>query len=811
MAESNHADANLFDDWLGEDIPPSESFEQAQFPILPLRDTVLYPHMVAPLFVGRTPSVRAIHAAMETNQRVVVVAQKDGDLEEPTFDDLYNVGTEVVIGRMLRMPDGTTSIWVQGQRRVRITERVQEEPYFVATVAPIEETGEDSVTTEALMRAVLALFEKVVQYSRTLPDDAYIAAMNADEPGWLADLIASILEIEISERQELLEIADRDKRLQRISVLLGEELDVLELENQIHDQVQQEVDRSQREYFLREQMRIIQSELGENDPYLQDIDQLRERIDGSKMPDEVRERAEKELSRLAAMPSAAPEVSVIRTYVEWLIELPWEEATVDQLDIAKAAKLLDNSHYGLPKAKERILEHLAVRQLAGDKIKSPILCFVGPPGTGKTSLGRSIAEALGRRFVRVSLGGIRDEAEIRGHRRTYVGALPGRIIQTMRRAGTKNPVFMLDEVDKLGLDFRGDPASALLEVLDPEQNYAFSDHYLEVPFDLSKVLFITTANLLSPIPEALEDRMEVIPFPGYMEEEKLQIARQFLIPHQLEQNGLERLQFSDGALTMLIREYTEEAGVRNLDREIANICRKVARRVAEHKTAPQRITRRAITRHLGPPRYSKGLLSDEDQIGVATGVAWTEAGGDTLLIEVSILPGKGTVQLTGQLGDVMQESAQTALSYVRTLAEPYGFDDLDFDKIDIHLHVPEGAVPKDGPSAGVTISVALLSALTDRPIRHDVAMTGEVTLRGHILPIGGVREKALAARRAGLTTLILPEDNRADTSEVPAALRRGIKFVFVKHMDQVLPMVLGEAANQGEDDGEGDATPDTAS
>jgi len=413
--------------------------------------------------------------------------------------------------------------------------------------------------------------------------------------------------------------------------------------------------------------------------------------------------------------------------------------------------------------------------------------------------------------VRVSLGGIRDEAEIRGHRRTYVGALPGRIIQTMRRAGTKNPVFMLDEVDKLGLDFRGDPASALLEVLDPEQNYAFSDHYLEVPFDLSKVLFITTANLLSPIPEALEDRMEVIHFPGYMEEEKLQIARQFLIPHQLEQNGLERLQFSDGALTMLIREYTEEAGVRNLDREIANICRKVARRVAEHKTAPQRITRRAITRHLGPPRFSRGLLSDIDQIGVATGVAWTEAGGDTLLIEVSILPGKGSVQLTGQLGDVMQESAQTALSYVRTLAEPYGFDDLDFDKVDIHLHVPEGAVPKDGPSAGVTISVALLSALTDRPIRHDVAMTGEVTLRGHILPIGGVREKALAARRAGLTTMILPEDNRADTSEVPAALRRGIKFIFVKHMDQVLPIVLGEAADQGIDDTQGDATPETAS
>ncbi|MGC9359428.1 MAG: endopeptidase La, partial [Anaerolineae bacterium] len=616
MAESNQTDATLFDDWLGEDLPPSEAFEEAQFPILPLRDTVLYPHMVAPLFVGRPPSVRAIHAAMETNQRVVVVAQRDGDVEKPTFDDLFTVGTEVVIGRMLRMPDGTTSIWVQGQRRVRMIEQIQQDPYFLASFAPIEETGEESVATEALTRAVLALFEKVVQYSHSLPDDAYIAAMNADEPGWLADLIASILELDIDERQELLEIADCVERLQRISVMLGAELDVLELENQIHDQVQQEVDRNQREYFLREQMRIIQSELGETDPYLQEIEQLRERVNASTMPDEARERAEKEVSRLAAMPSAAPEVSIIRTYVEWLLELPWEESTADRLDISEAAKVLDATHYGLPKAKERILEHLAVRQLAGDKVKSPILCFVGPPGTGKTSLGRSIADALGRRFVRVSLGGIRDEAEIRGHRRTYVGALPGRIIQTMRRAGTKNPVFMLDEIDKLGLDFRGDPASALLEVLDPEQNYAFSDHYLELPFDLSKVLFITTANLLSPIPEALEDRMEVIYFPGYMEEEKIQIAQKFLIPHQLVHHGLKQLQFSKGALTTLIREYTEEAGVRNLDREIANICRKVARRTAEGKMVPQRITRRALPKYLGPPRFTRGLLSHEDQIGV---------------------------------------------------------------------------------------------------------------------------------------------------------------------------------------------------
>jgi len=537
-------------------------------------------------------------------------------------------------------------------------------------------------------------------------------------------------------------------------------------------------------------MRVIQNELGEGDPQLQETNELREQIAKAELPDEVRERAEKELARLAGMPPSAPEVGVIRTYLDWILALPWSQTTTDNLDIVRAQKILDDTHYGLPKAKERILEHIAVYQLAPDKMKNPILCFVGPPGTGKTSLGRSIAEALGRNFVRVSLGGIRDEAEIRGHRRTYVGALPGRIIQTMRRAGSRNPVFMLDEIDKLGLDFRGDPASALLEVLDPEQNHAFSDHYLEVPFDLSKVMFITTANTLDPVPPALEDRMEVIEFPGYMEDEKLHIARRFLIPHQLEQNGLHALSFSNAAILGIIREYTHESGVRNLDREIANICRKVARRVAEGKPAPKSIGRQSLAKYLGPPRYDLGTAEDADAVGVATGLAWTEAGGDTLCIEVTIMPGKGSLQLTGQLGEVMQESAQAALSYTRSQADALGIDDIDFDKIDIHIHVPEGAVPKDGPSAGVTIATALISALTGRAVHHDVAMTGEITLRGRVLPIGGLREKALAAHRAGLKTMLLPQRNRSDMTEVPSRLRKRLKFVFVDNMDQVIPVAL---------------------
>ena len=797
MANRMATNPSEFSNWLGEDFESiTEDFDIEEFPVLPLRDTVIYPHMVAPLFVGRDRSLKAVEAAIVGDQRLVVIAQRDAEMEDPGGDDLYILGTEVVVGRKLHMPDGTTSIWVQGQRRVKLVRYTQMQPYMVAEVSPVHETGEMDLSTEALMRAVLALFEKVVQYSRSIPDDAYVAAMNASEPGWLADLVASILELDVPKRQELLEMSDCTQRLQKISIILASELDVLELENRIHSQVQQEVDKSQREYFLREQMRAIQSELGETDPAMQEVNELRTKLTEMTLPDEVRQKVEKELARLNAMPSASPEVAVIRTYLDWVLGMPWNEETKDNLDIANAARILEESHYGLPKAKERILEHLAVYRLAADKMKNPILCFVGPPGTGKTSLGKSIAAALGRKFVRVSLGGIRDEAEIRGHRRTYVGALPGRIIQTMRRAGSKNPVFILDEIDKLGMDFRGDPSSALLEVLDPEQNCAFSDHYLEVPFDLSKVIFITTANILDPVPPALRDRMEVIEFPGYMEEEKRQIARHFLIPHQIEQNGLRTLSISDSALRALIREYTHEAGVRNLDREIANVCRKVARRVAEGKFAPRQITRQSLTRFLGPPRYSFGTAEERDEVGVATGLAWTEMGGDTLSVEVTIMPGKGSLILTGQLGDVMQESAQAALSYTRSRADALGIGAVDFDKVDVHIHVPEGAVPKDGPSAGITIATALISALTGRAVHHDVAMTGEITLRGRVLPIGGLREKALAAHRAGLKIMLLPQKNRQDLSEVPSRLRKRLDFVFVESMEQVLPVALSPASEE---------------
>jgi ATP-dependent Lon protease len=792
-----YSDENDFDSWLGdEDGPPEEPFDTREMPVLPLRDAVLYPHMMVPLLVGRERSMNAVLAALEGDHHLVAIAQRDDDVSEPDIADLYTAGTEVIVRRKLHMPDGTTSVWVQGQRRVRVTDFTQNQPYIVARVTPIEEVVEHDLATEALMRAVLALFEKVVELSHSVPEDAYVAAMNAEAPGMLADLIVSVLDLSIDQRQEMLELGNNTVRLQKLSIILAQELDVLELENHIQNQVQQEVDRSQREYFLREQMRVIQNELGESDPSMQELGDLRSRVAEANLPDDVREKVEKDLSRLNAMPSAAPETAVIRTYVDWLLSLPWNKLTSDNLDLRRAARLLEGSHYGLPKAKERILEHMAVYSLAPDKMKNPVLCFVGPPGTGKTSLGRSIAEALGREFVRVSLGGIRDEAEIRGHRRTYVGALPGRIIQTIRRAGTRNPVFMLDEIDKVGMDFRGDPSSALLEVLDPEQNFAFSDHYLEVAFDLSKVMFITTANLLDPIVPALLDRMEVIEFPGYMEPEKVEIAKRFLVPRQLEQNGLKTLPFSQGAIQTVIREYTHEAGVRNLEREIANVCRKVARRVAEDRVVPSRITKLMLNKYLGPPRYSFNMAEEVDQVGVATGLAWTEAGGDTLSIEVTIMPGKGALTLTGQLGDVMQESAQAALSYARSQADDLGFGDLDFDKIDVHIHVPEGAVPKDGPSAGITIATALISALTGRAVHHEVAMTGEITLRGRVLPIGGLREKAVAAHRAGLTTMLLPLKNRRDLSEVPPRLRRDMKFVFVDSMDQVLPVALSNTVTE---------------
>jgi ATP-dependent Lon protease len=763
-----------------------------EYPVLPLRNTVVFPQMVSPLVVGRDRSLRAVEAASAEDDVLLVLAQKGEETQDPTMEDLYSVGTEYVVARILRMPDGTTNVLGQGRQRMQIVGTVHTEPYLRVRALPVFEPSVKAPAAEALMRAVLGLFERCVELSPTLPGEAYVAAMNTDDPGMQADLIASVVNLSVEQRQELLETYNPTVRLHRLSVFLGKELDVLELENRIHTQVQQTMDESQRQYFLREQLQAIQRELGEADARTQELAELMERIAAARLPEPAQARAEKELQRLSTMPPAAPEVGVISTYLDWLIELPWHEATEDSMDIGHAEEVLEAHHYGLPKAKERILEHMAVRKLAGDRMRTPILCFAGPPGTGKTSMGKSIAKALGRKFVRVSLGGIRDEAEIRGHRRTYIGALPGRIIQTMRNAGSVNPLFMLDEIDKIGMDFRGDPSAALLEVLDPEQNHAFSDHYLDVAYDLSKVMFITTANMLHTIPPALEDRMEVIAFPGYIEEEKLEIANRFLIPRQLEEHGLTEsgLRFSEQAVRRLIREYTYEAGVRNLERSIANVCRKVARRVAEGKSPPRRVTAKSLPPYLGPPPHTPGLAQESDEVGVATGVAWTEGGGDLTLVEVTLMEGKGGLTLTGQLGEIMQESAQAALSYARSHARDFGFGGVDFDKLDIHIHLPEGAIPKDGPSAGVTMATALVSALLGRAVRRDVGMTGEVTLRGRVLPVGGLKEKLLAAHRAGLKTVLLPKKNEKDLVDIPRRVKRDLNLVLVERMDEVLMTAL---------------------
>jgi ATP-dependent Lon protease len=785
MGILSELDADLFE----EDEENSEFIDR---PFLPLRDMVIFPQMLTPLFIGRRRSLEAVQAAVANGERLIVAAQRDGETTEPDIQDIYVIGTEVSVSRTLRMPDDTTSALAQGRRRIEIMEVTQWDPYMRVRARVVFEPMEWEHNTDVLMRAVLALFEKVVDLNRNLPDDAFPFAENIHEPNWLADFIASTLNLPLVTRQDILETIDPTTRLQKISIMLAKELEVLELENQIHSQVHQEVEKSHREHFLREQMRVIQGELGEMDVFTQELHELQEAVEKKPLPEAARAKIDKELARLGAMPPMSPEVGIIRTYIDWILDLPWLEESQDNLDVAHAAEVLDADHYGLERVKDRILEFIAVKKIASEQMRSPILCFVGPPGTGKTSVGRSIATAMGREFVRISLGGVRDEAEIRGHRRTYIGALPGRIIQAIRRAGTRNPLFVLDEIDKLGQDFRGDPAAALLEVLDPEQNNTFADHYLDLDFDLSKVMFVTTANQLDGIPAALQDRMEVIEFSGYLEEEKLEIGRQFLIPRQLREHGLGKagIRFEEEALQILIRRFTREAGVRNLEREVANVCRKIARAVAEEKKFTKRITAVKVEELIGPPRYGFSELPEADEVGVATGVAWTAVGGDILFIEVNLMPGKGNMKLTGKLGDIMQESAHAALSYTRSQCENLGIPSDLFEKVDIHVHVPEGAVPKDGPSAGVTMAAALISAFTKRPIRRDVSMTGEITLRGRVLPVGGIREKALAARRAGVKTFVMPKKNESDLQSIPEKLREDLQFVLVERMHEVLVEVL---------------------
>jgi ATP-dependent Lon protease len=766
-----------------------------ELPVIPLREVVIYPNMVTPLFIESVQMLLAVEASLKAEQTVICVAQLDPELDDVTKSDLYDFGTETALGRLLRMPNDDDSVLAQGRRRVEIVEIIKTEPYLVAKARPVEEDNERTPEVTAMMQAVVNLFKRAVELNTNIPEEVIEYALDVDEPAWLADLITSTLSLSIPERQEVLELVDIEDRLHHVAMLLGKELSMLELKDEINSQVQQEMDRGQREMYLREQMRVIQSELGEADIFQQELNEIREQIIQAALPPEINDKASRELARLMMIPPMAPEVGIIRTYIDWLTALPWTKASEDNLDIQNAQKVLDADHYGLPKIKDRILEFMAVRKLAAEKMKSPILCFVGPPGVGKTSLGKSIARALGREFVRVSLGGVRDEAEIRGHRRTYIGAMPGRIIQTIRRAGTVNPIFMLDEIDKLGTDFRGDPSAALLEVLDPEQNNAYSDHYLEVPYDLSKVLFIATANELDTLPPALLDRLEVIEFPGYVEEEKLAIAHQFLIPRQLEAHGLKDtgIRFEKNTLETIIREYTYEAGVRNLDREIANVFRKLARRVAEGKTYAKRITANQLIEYLGPPYYSELRANDQDAVGVATGLAWTPGGGDITTIEVSVVPGKGSVTMTGQLGEVMQESAQAAMSYMRSRAVDFDVPHEDFEDFDVHIHLPEGAVPKDGPSAGITLAAAVISAFTERKIRSDFAMTGEITLRGRVLPVGGIKEKVLAARRARIKNIILPTQNKKDLVDIPKNALRGLNITFVDDMQQVIDLALLEA------------------
>jgi ATP-dependent Lon protease len=763
-------------------------------PVLPLRDMVVYPFIISPLSIARESSIKAVDVALSENRMVLLLAQKDKETNEVGSGDLYRVGTVAVIMRMLKLPDGRIRVLVQGVCRARADEFVTGKPYLVSRIERLSETASadrDSIEREALVRGTKKALEKSSSLGKTIPSEVMVIANNLEDPGRLADLVASNLELKVDETQGILEILDPLERLKRVSQLLKRELELLSMQQEIDSLARDEIDKSQREYYLRQQMKAIQHELGEGNELAEEIDGIRQKIRSCGMPQHAADEAEKQLKRLERMHPDSSETATLRNYIDWLVDLPWSRTTEDNLDLKEAQRILDEDHFGLEKIKERIVEYLAVRKLKPEG-KGPILCFVGPPGVGKTSLGRSIARALGRNFVRISLGGVRDEAEIRGHRRTYVGAMPGRIIQAINQAGSCNPVFMLDEVDKLGSDHRGDPSAALLEVLDPEQNNSFRDHYLGVSYDLSKVMFIATANLMDPIQPAFRDRMEVIHLSGYTEEEKLEISRRHLIPKQVAENGLdpERVQFSGGAIRALVNSYTREAGLRNLERQLAAVCRKIARRTAEGKTGRTLVTAGGLESYLGPALVTPEESLPHDQVGVATGLAWTAAGGDVLHVEVSLMKGRGVLILTGQLGDVMKESAQAALTFARAHAAEYGIPESLFAESDIHVHVPEGAIPKDGPSAGITMATALVSALTNRPVRRDLAMTGEITLRGNVLAIGGLKEKSLAAHRAKIRTIVVPEANSRHLAEIPKLLRKDMEIIKASHVADVLAAAL---------------------
>jgi ATP-dependent Lon protease len=759
----------------------------AALPVLPLKETVVFPASMAPLAIGQERSVRLINDVVAGERLLALVSVRDPEPEQPGWDELYSVGTAAIVQKMIRVPDGTLRILVQGLRRIRLEQHVQDDPYLVGEFVEVPDENEDAREVEALTRNVQDLFGRIIALVPYLPRELQAAAASVENPSALAHLVASTVRLKTEEKQKLLEEVDVAARLRDVSVILSRELEVFELGTKIQSQVQSELEKGQREFFLRQQLKAIQDELGEGDAEQAELNELRERLDAADLPEETEKAARRELSRLEKLPTAAAEYGVIRTYLEWILTVPWSSTTEDDLDLRRARRVLDEDHYDLEKVKERIIEHLAVSKLKND-LSGPVLCFVGPPGVGKTSLGQSIARTLGRKFVRISVGGVRDEAEIRGHRRTYIGAMPGTIIRALRDAESKNPVFLIDEIDKMGADFRGDPASAMLEVLDPEQHSTFRDHYLDLPFDLSKVLFICTANQLETIPPPLLDRMDVIQLSGYTEEEKLAIARKYLVPKQLEAHGLQpgKVVLTQRAIKLVLREYTREAGVRSLERQIAALCRKAARQIAEGRTGRMRIDERRVRSWLGPRRFSGEVRKRTADPGVATGLAVTAVGGDVLFIEAGAYPGRGRLTITGQLGDVMQESAQAAHSWARARAAEFGVDPAWFSDHDVHVHVPAGAIPKDGPSAGIAMATAIVSLARGRPVSERVAMTGEVTLTGQVLPVGGVREKVLAAQRAGIERVIVPSENAPDLEELPKEAREQIEFVLVDSVDDVL-------------------------